>query len=76
MRTLRTALLGVLVVSATASAQTYYYGDPQPSSGPFYGSVVYQLGIPIGNTHDYISDVEWRGVGVDLGWMVKPSFST
>jgi hypothetical protein len=79
MRTLRTtALLAVLFGSATAGAQTYYsFGAPQNSvgGGAFYGSVVYQFGIPIGNTHDYISDVEWRGVGVDLGWMVKPSFS-
>jgi hypothetical protein len=77
MRTLRTtALLGVLVTSVTASAQTYYYANPQGSSGPlFYGSVVYQLGVPVGGTHGYIADVEWRGIGVDLGWLVRPSVS-
>jgi len=80
MRTLRTtALLAVLCASTTAGAQTYYYGDPPPSApggaGSFYGSVVYQLGIPVGNTFDYISDVEWRGLGVDLQWMLKPTIS-
>lgn len=76
MKTLRpAALVAVLLASASASAQTYYYGD-QPSSGPqFYGSVTYQLGIPIGNTHSYIQDVAWRGIGVDLQWMVKPNLS-
>lgn len=76
MKTLRpAALVAVLLASASASAQTYYYGD-QPSSGPqFYGSVTYQLGIPIGNTHSYIQDVAWRGIGVDLQWMVKPTLS-
>jgi hypothetical protein len=77
MRTLRTtALLAVLCASTTAGAQTYYTGDAQSSGGaPFYGSVVYQLGIPVGNTHAYISDVEWRGIGVDLAWMLKPTIS-
>jgi opacity protein-like surface antigen len=73
----RLALAAVLLVSARVSAQTYY--DPVASSssgGPqFYGSVTYQLGIPIGNTHAYIQDVAWRGIGVDLQWMVKPTIS-
>jgi hypothetical protein len=77
MRTLRTTvLLAALCASTTAGAQTYYYGEPQSSPGSnFYGSVVYQLGIPVGNTHDYISDVSWRGIGVDLAWLLKPNFS-
>ncbi|MGO8971121.1 MAG: hypothetical protein ACLQDQ_16300 [Myxococcaceae bacterium] len=77
MRTLRTtALLGVLLASVSAAAQTYYTGDT-PSTQPtnFYGSVQYQFGIPIGNTYNYISDVEWRGIGLDLDWMVKPTIS-
>jgi hypothetical protein len=75
MRTLRTtAFLGVLLASSAVRAQTYYTGD-QTSTSPFYGSVQYQFGIPIGNTYDYISDVSWRGIGVDLDWMVKPTLS-
>lgn len=76
MRTLRTTALLALLCASTAGAQTYYYGDAPSSSGaPFYGSVVYQLGIGVGNTHDYISDVAWRGIGVDLGWLLKPTIS-
>jgi outer membrane protein W len=76
MKTLRlTALATVLLASAGASAQTYYYSD-QASSGPqFYGAVTYQLGIPIGNTYNYVQDVSWRGIGLDLQWMVKPTLS-
>jgi len=75
MRTLRTtAFVAVLLASAAAPAQTYFSGDAQEVS-PFYGSVQYQFGIPIGNTSDYISDVSWRGLGVDLDWMVKPTIS-
>jgi len=76
MKTLRlTALAAVLLASASASAQTYYYGGGEPSGPQFYGSVTYQLGIPIGNTHSYVQDVAWRGIGVDLQWMVKPTLS-
>jgi hypothetical protein len=77
MKTLRQmAVIGSLLCCATARAQTYYYGDSATSSSPlFYGSVSYQLGIPIGNTFNYVSDVEWRGIGVDLDWLVKPSIS-
>ncbi len=77
MRTLRTmVVLGVLFASASAGAQSYYSGPPPDKAAQiFYGSVTYQLGIPIGNTYNYISDVEWRGIGVDLGWMIKPTFS-
>lgn len=78
MKALRlTALVGVLLASASASAQTYYDAGASSSGGgpQFYGSVTYQLGIPIGNTHTYIQDVAWRGIGVDLNWMVKPSIS-
>jgi hypothetical protein len=77
MRTLRTtALLVALCASTTAGAQTYYYGEAENSpAGTFYGSVVYQLGIPVGNTYDYIHDVEWRGIGVDLQWLLKPTIS-
>jgi hypothetical protein len=77
MKTLRhTALIGFLLCCATAHSQTYYYGDsPTPSGPQFYGAVSYQLGIPVGETYNYIHDVEWRGIGVDLDWMVKPSIS-
>ncbi|HMK73797.1 MAG TPA: hypothetical protein VK454_10690 [Myxococcaceae bacterium] len=76
MKTLRlAALASVLLVSAAARAQTYYYGGDQSSGPQFYGSVTYQLGIPIGNTHSYIQDVAWRGIGLDLQWMVKPTIS-
>lgn len=78
MRTFRTtALLGLLLAASTARAQTYYTGDPQPSQqvGAFYGAVTYQLGIGIGNTHDYVGDVSWRGLGLDLDWMVTRSIS-
>jgi hypothetical protein len=77
MRTLRTtAFVGVLLASLSAGAQTYYTGDaPSSPAGNFYGSVSYQLGIPIGNTYDYIHDVAWRGVGVDLQWLLKPNIS-
>jgi hypothetical protein len=72
----RMALLCLLLSSAGARAQTYYYADPHASSGPaFYGSLLYQFGIPIGETHAYISDVSWRGLGVDLAWMANPSIS-
>jgi hypothetical protein len=76
MRTLRTtAFLGILLASAGARAQTYYNGDAQDAVNPMYGSVQYQFGIPIGNTYNYISDVEWRGIGADLNWFVKPTIS-
>jgi hypothetical protein len=78
MKALRlSGIVLVLLCSATAGAQTYYYGNEQVTSGgpQFYGAVTYQLGIPIGNTHTYIQDVAWRGVGVDLQWMVKPTIS-
>ena len=75
MRTLRTsAFLAVLLASSAVRAQTYFSQDAS-STSPFYGSVQYQFGIPIGNTYNYISDVEWRGIGVDLDWMVMPSIS-
>jgi Outer membrane protein beta-barrel domain len=69
-----TVLLGALLTSVSAGAQTYFYATPEGSLG-FYGSLLYQLGLPVGATHGYISDVEWRGVGVDLGWMVRPNVS-
>lgn len=77
MRSLRLAALAAfLLVSGGASAQTYYDAGATSSGGPqFYGSVTYQLGIPIGNTHSYIQDVAWRGIGLDLQWMVKPTIS-
>lgn len=76
MRTLRTALLAGLCASAVARAQTYSYGDvPSASTGAFSGSVLYQLGIPVGATHGYISAVEWRGVGVDLQWKLNATLA-
>jgi hypothetical protein len=40
-----------------------------------YGSVTYQLSFPFGNTHQYTGIVSWRGIGLDLQWMVTPNIA-
>ncbi len=52
---------------ATAEAGEHHKGDPA-----FYGSVTYQLSFPFGNTYQYTGVVSWRGLGLDLQWMVHP----
>ena len=65
MRTLRLLALVVLLGSATsARAQLSYYG-----------TVTYQLAFPIGETHQYIHDFAWRGVGLDFGYFVRPNIT-
>jgi hypothetical protein len=65
MRTLRLLSVVVLLGSATAARAQI----------PYYGTVTYQLAIPIGETHQYIHDVAWRGLGLDFGYFVRPSIS-
>jgi hypothetical protein len=65
MRTLRLLAFVVLLGSATtARAQLSYYG-----------TATYQLAFPIGETHQYIHDVAWRGVGLDFGYFVRPNIT-
>jgi hypothetical protein len=40
-----------------------------------YGSVNYQLSFPFGNTYQYTGVVSWRGLGLDLQWMVHPKIA-
>jgi hypothetical protein len=37
-----------------------------------YGSVTYQLSFPFGSTYQYTGVVSWRGLGLDLQWMIHP----
>jgi hypothetical protein len=35
-----------------------------------YASITYQLSFPFGETYQYAQVVSWRGLGLDLEWMV------
>jgi hypothetical protein len=64
MRTLRVlAAIAVIGTGSAAKAQVYY------------GTLTYQLAFPIGETHQFISDISWRGIGLDLQYMVLPDVS-
>jgi hypothetical protein len=57
-------LAGVLVLVWTTAAKAQL--------PPVFVGLSWQLGIPIGETHDYTPDVSWRGIGLDLATFVRP----
>ena len=65
MRTLRIlSVVAFLGTSTAARAQV-----------PYYGTVTYQLAFPVGETHQYIHNVAWRGIGLDFGYFIRPTIS-
>ncbi len=66
MHTLR--LLCLLACLCTAGAHiTHAQGA--------YGIVSYDLGIPLGNTSDYINKISFRGAGVEFGGFITDKIS-
>lgn len=60
-------LAGVLVLVWTTAAKAQL--------PPVFVGLSWQLGIPIGETHDYAPDVSWRGIGLDLATFVRPDLA-
>jgi outer membrane protein W len=41
----------------------------------WYGAATYQVSFPLGDTKDFISDVSWRGFGLDFRYTVEKNVS-
>ena len=42
---------------------------------PYYVSLTYQISFPSGNTHDFISNTSFNGLGLESRLLIKPTLS-
>jgi hypothetical protein len=64
MRTQKLVRVAALVVALSA-------GVARADMPPSFVGVTYQFSIPIGNTYNYVPQVSWRGIGLDIGTFVR-----
>jgi hypothetical protein len=61
-------VVAVLLGAAAAGAQDYSYAD---YSGRFTNLATYGVSFPVGDTHSFISQTSWMGVGMEGQWRYR-----